>query len=86
MINVSDDSATTAFRSTVVSNISSQKSSVDSLRKDVQLLKGALNKEPSTVDNCDTCLLYVRLKNSTKETLNEALLESKLNTKILSRF
>ena len=82
MINVPDDSATTAFRSTVVSDISSLKSSVGSLREDIQLLKGRLNKEPSAVDDCDTCLLYVRLKNSTKETLNEVLLESKLNTKI----
>ena len=83
MINVPDDSATTAFRSTVVSDISSLKSSVDSLREDIQLLKGRLNKDPSAVDDCDTCLLYVRLKNSTEETLNEVLLESKLNTKIL---
>ena len=42
-----------------------------------------MNKEQSAVDDCDTCFLYVRLKNSTKETLNDVLLESKLNTKIL---
>ena len=82
-INAPVDSATTAFRSTVASDISTLKSSVDSLREDIQLLKGRLNKDPSAVDDCDTCLLYVRLKNSTEETLNEVLLESKLNTKIL---
>ena len=83
MINVPDDNATTAFCTTVLSDISSLKSSVDSLREDIQLLKGKLNKEPSAVDDCDTCLLYVQLKNSTKETLNEVVLESKLNMKIL---
>ena len=81
MINVPDDSATTAFRSTV--EINSLKSSADSLREDIQLLKGKLNKGPPAIDDCDTCLLYVRLKNSTKETLNEALLDSELNTKII---
>ena len=59
IINVPNDSATTAFRSTVVSDISSLKSSVDRLREDIQLLKGKLNKEPSAVEDCDTCLLYV---------------------------
>ena len=66
MVNVPDDSTTTVFRSTVVSDISSLKSSIDSLREDIQVLKGKLNKKPSAVDDCDTCLLYVRLKNLQK--------------------
>ena len=75
---------TTVFRSTVVSNISSLMSSVDSLKEEVQVLKSKLNKEPIAVDDCNTCLLYVRLKHPTKEPLNEMFLASLLETKILA--
>ena len=71
--NCPEDTSTTAFRS----------SSVDSLKEEVQVLKSKLNKEPITVDDCNTCLLYVRLKHPTKEPLNETFLASLLETKIL---
>ena len=81
--NETNDGATTAFQSTVVSDISSLKASIDSLKEDIQALKGKLNKEPTAVDDCDTCLIYMRLKHPTTEILNEGLLESKLSTTIL---
>ena len=80
--NETNDGATTAFQSTVVSDISSLKASIDSLKEDIQALKGKLNKEPTAVDDCDTCLIYMRLKHPTTEILNEGLLESKLSTTI----
>ena len=72
----SEDAAANAFRSTVVSNISSLTSSVESLKEEVQILKGKLDRDPTVVDDCSTCLIYVRLKHSTTESLTE-LLESK---------
>ena len=58
-------------------------SSVDNLKEEIQALKGKLNRDPTAVDDCNTCLLYVRLKHSLTEPLTEALLESKLQTKVL---
>ena len=78
-----EDAVANAFRSTVVSNISSLTSSVESLKEEVQILKGKLDRDPTVVDDCSTCLIYVRLKHSTTESLTEVLLESKLQTKIL---
>ena len=75
--------AADVFRSTVVSNISSLMSSVDNLKEEIQALKGKLNRDPTAVDDCNTCLLYVRLKHSLTEPLTKALLESKLQTKVL---
>ena len=62
--------------------ISVLKSSVDSLKEYIQILKGKLNKEPTIVGDCDTCLVYVQVKHPTTNTLNTALLESKLNSTI----
>ena len=75
----------TVFRSTVVNDIGSLKTTVDTLKHDIQVLKGQLNSRSSAPNNdCDTCPLYVRFKFPTSETLNKALLESKLCTTILS--
>ena len=74
----------TTFRSIVVNDIGSLKSTVDLLKQDIQTLKGQLNKGTTVIDDCDTCLLYIRLKHPTAETLCKALLESKLSTTILS--
>ena len=49
------DSATSAFRTTVVNDINSLKFSVDELKEAIQTLKGQMSKEPNTVDDCDTC-------------------------------
>ena len=74
------------FRSTVVRDIGSLRTSVDSLKLELQELKSSLSKckcEGSHSD-LDTCLLYIRLKNWSDEALNEALLKSKLNSNILA--
>ena len=65
------DNTTSVFRSTVASDISLLKSSVDSLKLDILALKGQLNKEPSKVDECYTSLIYVKLKYPTTETPTE---------------
>ena len=79
-----EDATAGAFRSTIVSNISSLMSSVDSLKEEVQVLKGKLNRDSRAVDDCSTCLIYVRLKNSTTNLLTDALLKSRLQTEILA--
>ena len=80
---VTADATANALRSTVVSNISSLKSSVDSLKEEVQVLKGKLNRDPTVIDDCNTCLIYVHCKHSITETLTKAFLESKLQTETL---
>ena len=79
-----EDATAGAFRSTIVSNISSLMSSVDSLKEEVQVFKGKLNRDSRAVDDCSTCLIYVRLKNSTTNLLTDALLKSRLQTEILA--
>ena len=74
------DTTADAFCSTVVSNISSMMSSVDSLKEEVQVLKGKLNRDPTILYNCNTCLIYVRC---ITEPLTNAFLESKLQIETL---
>ena len=81
--STTDQVTADAFHSTVVSNISSLKSSVDSLKEEVQVLKGKLNRDPTIIDDCNTCLIYVHCKHSITETLTKAFLESKLQTETL---
>ena len=47
------------------------------------MLKGKLNRDPTIIDDCNTCLIYVRCKHSITETLTKAFLESKLQTETL---
>ena len=84
-VHTSGDAANThdtVFRSTVVNDIGLLKTTVDALKQDIQALKGQLGSRTS--DDCDTCLLYVRFKLPTSETLNKTLLESKLCTTVIS--
>ena len=45
-------------------------------------MKGKLDRDPTVVEDCSICLIYVRMKHSTTESLTEVLLESKLQTRI----
>ena len=74
------------FRSAVVRDIGSLRTSVDSLKLELQELKSSLSKCKceGLHSDLDTCLLYIRLKNWSDEAPNEALLKSKLNSNILA--
>ena len=73
----------TAFRSTVVRDIGSLKATVNNLKREVQELRSKMCMGPTGTVECNSCPMYLRLKNPTSEKLDKALLESKLSTSIL---
>ena len=50
------------FRSTVVRDIGSLKTCVDTMKSELQELKSALSKDERSEDELDTCMLYIRFK------------------------
>ena len=72
------------FRSTVVRDIGSLKSSVDVLKAELQQLKGAIGKCEGPQSDMDTCIIYVRFKKSSDEQVTKIMLEFKLNSSVLA--
>ena len=66
-----------------VCDIGSLKATVNNLKREVQELRSKISMGPTGTDECNSCLMHLRLKNPTSEKLNKALLESKLSTSIL---
>ena len=55
---------------------------VDEMKWEIRELKGKLNRT-DCVCELDTCLIYVRLKHCTMDSMSKSFLEAKLNTTIL---
>ena len=56
------------FRSTTLRDIGALKSSVDSLKFEIQELRGNLNKQEESVNELDYCFLYLHLKKTSWRT------------------
>ena len=73
------------FRSTVAMDIGLLKLDMDNLKSELQQLKCKLPCESNNSD-LDTCMLYIRFKKPVNSEINQILLESRLDLKILDYY
>ena len=73
-----------AFCSTVVRDIGSLKTCVDTMKSELQELKSALSKDERSEDELDTCMLYIRFKKVNDDHVDKILLQSRLNSSVLA--
>ena len=72
------------FHSSTLRDIGGPKSTVDTLKLVIQELRGNLNKQENSVNELESCFLYVRFKKPNRELKNKALLQSLLKLNIIA--